>query len=236
MSAFYITDDTTFFCIKISQGAEGKMTLQWYAALSTSVLLNLMNSQRAILWNDQAIHYPSLEKSCLPVYSYESKSQHAGWADQHVEQGWEIAPNNSKNPFSPDGAGDNKRQHQYREQKVGEGQAEHKLVAQREKVRLPIEGDNNHQVAQTDENSDDNYSNGLCDSDCPVFRRGEVPQDLHVAEGGIAAHGQSVQSWSSQDMLSSEKQNNAQKHSGRTSSNSLQKLEALLSLLIKIYL
>lgn len=78
MSAFCIIDDTTFFCIKISQGTEGKMTLQRYTALSTAVLLDLMNSQQAILWNDEAIHYPSLEKSCLPVYSYESKSQHAG--------------------------------------------------------------------------------------------------------------------------------------------------------------
>lgn len=151
---------------------------------------------------------PLITKSHLPVYGYESKSKHAGWADKHVEQSWEIAPNNSKDPFPPDRTGDNKRQHQDREQEVGEGQAEHKLVAQREKVRLPIEGDNNDEVAQADENSNDDYSNGFSDSDRAVFLRGEVPQSIPIAEGRIAAHGQSEQSRSGQDMLSTWKQNN----------------------------
>jgi len=145
---------------------------------------------------------PPIMKSHLPVYGYESKSKHAGWADEHVEQGWEIAPNDSKDPFPPDGAGDDKRQHQDREQEVGEGQAEHKLVAQREEVRLPIEGDNNDEVAHADENGNDDDSNGFRDSDRAVFLRGKVLQTIPIAEGRIAAHGQSEQSRSGQDMLS----------------------------------
>lgn len=146
--------------------------------------------------------YHRVKDSVVPVYGYESKSKHAGWADEHVEQGWEIAPNDSKDPFPPDGAGDDKRQHQDREQEVGEGQAEHKLVAQREEVRLPIEGDNNDEVAHADENGNDDDSNGFRDSDRAVFLRGKVLQTIPIAEGRIAAHGQSEQSRSGQDMLS----------------------------------
>lgn len=176
------------------------MTSQQHKQCFVSQLYE-QSTRHPIKWLGNQLSF--IIKSCLPIYSYESKSKHAGWADQHVEQGWEIAPNDSKDPFPPDGAGDNKRQHQYGEQEVGECQTEHKLVAQCEKVRLPIEGDDNHKVAQTDEKSNDDYSNGLSDSDCAVLLSGEVPQAIRVAEGGIAAHGQSAQNRNSQDMLSS---------------------------------
>ena len=142
-------------------------------------------------------------KASLPVDSDDPKGEHAGWADEQVEEGWEIAPDHTEDPFPPNGAGHHERQHQYRQQEVGQGQAEDELVAEGKEIGLPVQGDHDDQVAQADKNGDDDDGDELCDAAAPLVTGplGEVTQLLPVAEGGVEAHGQCTSAGGGKSML-----------------------------------
>ena len=144
-----------------------------------------------------------LREASLPVDSDDPEGEHAGWADEQVEEGWEVAPDHSEDPFPPDGAGHHERQHQDRQQEVGQGQAEDEPVAEGKQVGLPVQGDHDEQVAQADKNGDDDDGDELCDDDAPLVpgRLGEVPQLLPVAEGGVEVHGQCTSAGGGPSML-----------------------------------
>lgn len=144
-----------------------------------------------------------MQEASLPVDSNDPEGEHAGRADQQVEEGREVAPDHPEDPFPPDGAGHHERQHQHGEQEVGQGQAEDELVAEGEEVGLPVQGDHDDQVAQADKNGDDDNGNELGDNNpaLATFLLSEVTQLLPVAEGGVEAHGQCASAWGGQSML-----------------------------------
>lgn len=138
----------------------------------------------------------------LPVDGNDPEGEHAGRADQQVEKSREVAPDHAKDPFPPDAASYHKRQHQHRQQEVGQGQAEDELVAEGEEVGLLVQGDDNDQVAQADEYGDDDDGNELSDhTPFTTLRCSEIAQLLPVVGGGVEAHGQCTSGCGEQSML-----------------------------------
>lgn len=145
----------------------------------------------------------------LPVDGNDPEGEHAGRADQQVEESREVAPDHAKDPFPPDGAGHHEGQHQHGEQEVGQGQAEDELVAEGKEVGLLVQGDDNDQVAQADEDGDDDDGDEL-GHNTPFTTLGgggssgsEVAQLLPAVEGGVEAHGQCTPGCGEQSMLDS---------------------------------
>ncbi|KAL0590777.1 hypothetical protein AAY473_038242 [Plecturocebus cupreus] len=129
-------------------------------------------------------------EACLPVDGNDPEGEHAGRADQQVEEGGEVAPDDTKDPFPADTACHHERQHQHGQQEVGQGQAEDELVAEGEEIGLLVQGDHDDQVAQADKNGDDDDGDELGEDDAlfAALLLSEVTQLLPAAEGGVEAH------------------------------------------------
>lgn len=138
----------------------------------------------------------------LPVDGDDPEREHAGRADQQVQQGGEVAPDHAEDPFPPNGAGRHEGQDQHGQQEVGQGQAEDELVAEGEEVGLLVQGDHDDQVAQADKNGDDDDGDEVGDDGAPfaTLLVREVAQLLPVAEGGVEAHGQGASACGGQSM------------------------------------
>lgn len=124
----------------------------------------------------------------LPVDGDGSKREHAGRADEEVEQGGKVAPHLAKHPVAPHRAGRHKRQHQHRQQQVGQRQAKDELVAGRQQIGFLVERYHDHQVAQADEERDDHYGDRLqgdgpavpvCDIPSTRNCQGPIPASVH---------------------------------------------------------
>ena len=115
-----------------------------------------------------------------PVNGDSPEGEHAGRADEQVEQGGEVAPHHPEHPLPLCRAHGHKRQHQCGQQQVGQGQAEHKLVAGREQIRPAIEGHHDQEVPQAGEERDGHYGDPLQGSQTlTIAGCGAVPTGVH---------------------------------------------------------
>lgn len=121
-----------------------------------------------------------LRSSNPPVDGDGTECEHAGGADEQVEQGGEVAPHHAKHPLPLERADGHKRQHQQRQQQVGQRQAEDKLVAGRQQVRPAVQGDHDEEVAQAGQQRDGHDGDRLQGhAGITVPQRGAVPAGVH---------------------------------------------------------